>query len=95
MYRGVLSIYGTYHCPQWGDVGVPGFVPDEVVAGGLGVVTVTGGPVVVVGGIEVVPDDGGFPDPGIPNHARSSSVRTGGVCPTLLQEMPTSFVPSP
>lgn len=68
---------------------------DEVIVGGLEVVAVPGGTMVVVAGIEVVPEDGGFPEPEIPNHARSSSVRTGGVCPTLLQEMPTSFVPSP
>lgn len=70
-------------------------MPDDVVMGGLEVVAVPGAAVVVVAGIEVVPEDGGFPEPGISNHARSSSVRTGGVCPTLLQEMPTSFVPSP
>lgn len=63
-------------------------MPVDVVVGGLEVVVVPEGAVVVVA-------DGGFPEPGIPNHAKSSSVRTGGVWPTLLQEMPTSFVPSP
>jgi hypothetical protein len=30
-----------------------------------------------------------------PNHARSSSVRTGTECPTSRAEKPISFVPSP
>lgn len=54
-------------------------MPDDVVMGGLEVVAVPGGAVVVVAGTEAVTEDGGFPEPGISNHARSSSVRTGGV----------------
>lgn len=35
-------------------------------------------------------------EPGIsPNHARSSSDRSGTVCPTSRAEKPSSFVPSP
>ena len=44
----------------------------------------------VVGG-----DDELDSDQAMPNHARSSATRTGGVWPTFAAETPTSFVPSP